>query len=309
MPGSLGAGLDEIGFEPLGQRIVVGKGVVAKPTPLPDWVGPVVEFLAQSLPNAPDGGWSHLSISAYEVACEALIALGHAVEVLGGAKPVAQPKLPAILPRWDDVATAVVWLSAQSGDLGYRHFPGARSGSNPTGLLRPNIRAAFGSGPAYLEPWAFPVFQSLGLILGGRWTAQAETILWRDYPDEWGIDFTENRRVVEACEAAVANVPKDIAAEIRRMATFSEQDIKEWLEIPRPHASIPKTRDDALRSLRFWSCFGVDRVFSKRWRLGEGWLSVEESKRTLYFHFDPVALHMRREFARRYMPEFPFLSK
>ncbi|MCV9960339.1 hypothetical protein OIU34_00365 [Pararhizobium sp. BT-229] len=302
--------LDEIGFEPLGHRIVVGKGVVARPVPLPDWVGPVIEYLAQNLPSAQDGGWDHFHIGAYEVACEALVALGQAVEVGGGAKPVAHPKLPAILPRWDDIATAVVWLSSQSGVLSYRHFAGTRGAPNPAGvLLRPNIRAAHGSGPAYLEPWAFPVFQSLGLILDGRWTEQAETILWRDYPEEWNIDFTENRRFVEACEAAVANVPKDIAVETRRLATILEQDIEEWLEIAKRHAPTPKTRDDALRSLGFWSCFGVDRLFAKRWRLDGGWLSVEESKRTLYFQFDPVALDVRKKFARRYMPEFPFLSK
>lgn len=309
MPGSLGATHGEVAFGPLGHRIVVGKGFVAKPVPVPDWVGPVVEFLEQCLPNAPNGGWSHLSIGAYEVACEALVALGQAVEITGGAKPVAQPKLPAILPLWDDIATAVVWLSSQSGVLSYRHFAGTRGGPNPAGLLRSNVRAANGSGPAYLEPWAFPVFQCLGLILDGRWTEQAETILWRDYPDEWGTDFTESRRFVEACEAAVANVPKDIAVEIRRMATFSEQDIEEWLEIARRHSPTPKKRDDALRSLRFWSCFGVDRVFAKRWRLDEGWLSVEESKRTLSFQFDLVALHMRQKFARRYMPELQFLSQ
>ncbi|MDQ0321135.1 pellino protein [Pararhizobium capsulatum DSM 1112] len=309
MPGSLGEALDEIGFEPLFHRIVVGKGVVAKPIPLPDWVGPVAESLAQSLPNAPDGGWSHLSIGAFEVACQALIALGHAVEVTGGAKPVAQPKLPANLPRWDDIATAVVWLSSKSSVLGYRHFAGTRGGRNPVGLPGPNILAAHGSGPAYLEPRAFQVFQTLGLILDGRWTEQAETILWRVYPEQWRIDYTEDPRFVEACKAAVADVPKDIAAEIRKLASIPEQDIVEWLEVAERHAPTPKTRDDALRSLRSLSCMDIDRLFGKRWRLDGGWLSLEESKRTLYFQFDPVALDMRMKFASRYLPEFPFLSR
>ncbi|MDQ0318601.1 pellino protein [Pararhizobium capsulatum DSM 1112] len=309
MPGSLGEALDEIGFEPLGHRIVVGKGVVARPDQHRDWVGPVIEYLAQTLPSAQDGGWDHYCISAYEVACEALVALGRAVEVEGGAKPVAQPELPAILPRWDDIATAVVGVSSQSGDLSYRYFAGRRGARKPACLLGSNIRPAHGSGPAYLEPRAFPVFQSLGLIFEGRWTEQAETILWRDSPEEWGIDFTENGRFIDACKAAVASVPEEMVMEIRRLATISEEAIEEWLELFGRRAPAPKTREDALRSLRFWSCIGVDRLFAERWRLDGGWLSVEESKRTLYLQYDQVAIEMRKEFVSLSLPEFQFLSR
>ena len=306
--GSLGEGLDEIGFKPLGHRIIVGRHVVVRPLPRPKWVFPVIEYLAQALPPAEGGGWEHLFLSAYQTACEALICLGHAVERWGGASPVAQPKLPDVLPRWDDLATAVVSLSSQAGLLGYRHFAGAR-GVDPGGLARPNIRAACGCGPAYLEPGAFRVFESLGLILGGRWTEQAVTILWRDNPDEWEIDFTKDGRFIQACKVAVATLPKDIDAEMRNSATIPQEDIEEWLKHAERGAPTPKTRGDALRSLRLHSCMEIDRLFARRWRFHEGWLSLKESERTLYIPYDPVALSMRREFAKRYLPEFAFLSQ
>jgi hypothetical protein len=306
LPGSLGEALEEAGFQDLGRRIIVGQGV-EKSTAPPAWVGEVVNYFEETIPSAPDGGWEHLNIGAYEVACQALIALGHATEVVGGAKPVAKPTLPRILPRLDDIATATVWLSSQSGLLSYRQFAGIRTGPTAAGLLRPNVRAAHGSGPAYLAAIAAPVFQSLGLVIGGRWTERAEKILWRDYPEEWGIDFSEDPRFIAACDAAVKNVPSDIRQEIREQANIPEKDIVEWLATAERYAPTPKTREDALRSLRIWRRMWIDGVFAKRWRLDGGWLSLEESQRALHFRFDPVALHMRHAFASRSLQEFPFL--
>ena len=301
--------LDEIGFQPLGRRIVVGQRIRSKEPSADVWLGSVLDFLSNNLPCIPEGGWGHLYIAAYEAACEALVALGHAVEIDGGAQSVAEPTLPSILPRWDDIATAVVCVASQNSLLEYRLFAGARDRPSPEGLLKPNIRAAHGSGPAYLATEAIPVFQSLGLVLNGRWTQEAETVLWRDFPWEWGIDFTIDRRFVRASDVALAAIPEDVAAEIEKLATISEKDVMEWLEVAEWHAPTPKTWDDALKSLQIWSRLGLDRLFYKRWRLSDGWLSAEDSKRALLIQWDPVATNMRREFMARYMPELPFVSE
>lgn len=308
-PGSLGEMLDEAGFRPLGRRIKISDRGVDKESPSPKWVGPVIEFLWSALPNPETGQWDHLYISAYESACETLVALGQAVvAVAGGIKANTDLALPTVLPRWDDVATVVVCLAAQVSLLEYRHFTGARDRPSPTGLRRPNIRAAHGSGPAYLAPEAFRVFESLDLVLDARWTEQAETILWRDSPPEWGIDFTKDRRFVSARDIALASVPDDIAEKIEARAVITEESIIEWLDVANQHAPTTKTREDALKSLRFWSRYKLDCLFYRRWRLGDGWLSAVDAKRTLLIEHDPLVLNMSHQFAARYLPTLHFSS-
>lgn len=309
--GSLGEALDQVGFQPLGRRIKIGgSGPQNDPEPS-KWVGPVIEFLWAALPDpATQFDYSELVyFSACQAASDALIAFGQALKIAGGVEPAANPTLPALLPRWDDIAAIVIRLASQSGLLGYRHFPGSRGRPNPTGLLRPNIRAAHGTGPAYLAPEAFPVFESLGLVLGGRWTDAAETILWRDTPDEWGFDFTRDRRFTTARDVALAIVPDGVAEKIKATATITDERIEEWLEVARQHAPTAKTREDALKSLQFWNRLSLDKVFSNRWRLADGWLEGDEARRTLVIEFDPLSLNMRREFAARYLPDVPFLSE
>lgn len=79
------------------------------------WVGPVIEFLSANLPGDRELGWEHHFVTAYQIGCEALVALGQADETTHGAVPRGSPALPPILPRWDDVATAVIYLAAQNG--------------------------------------------------------------------------------------------------------------------------------------------------------------------------------------------------
>ncbi|MDI7864776.1 hypothetical protein MRS76_22875, partial [Rhizobiaceae bacterium n13] len=205
--GSLGEVLDEAGFEPLGRRIKVpDRAVGTQPALPPKWFDPVVEFLWATLPDLAAGQWDHLYIDSLQSACQALVALGQAVLDGGGGIQVnPEPALPSILPRWDDVATVVVCLAAQVNLLEYRHFTGARDRPSPTGLRRPNIRPDHGSGPAYLAPEAFQVFESLDLVLGARWTERAETIFWRDNPSEWGVDFTRDRRFILARDMALGS--------------------------------------------------------------------------------------------------------
>lgn len=308
LPGSVGEMLDEAGFRPLGRRIKISERDAGREPPRPKWVSPVAEFLWSALPDLSTGQWDHIFISAFEAACGALVALGEAVKAAdGGIERSAHPRLPPTFPRWDDVATVVVSLAAQVNLLEYRHFVGARARPSPTGLRPANIRAAHGCGPAYLAPETFGVFESLGLVLGARWTEQAETILWRDSPDEWGIDFTQDRRFTRARDVALASVPVDIAERLKVAGVITEESIVEWLEVAAKHAPTTKTRDDALKSLRLWSRWNLDQIFLRRWRLQDGWLSAEEVERTLQIEHDAVSINMVTEFAARYLPHAPFL--
>ncbi|RUM16837.1 hypothetical protein EFD56_21200 [Rhizobium phaseoli] len=293
-------------FMPTGRRIAAG----AEPIGLAhgrQWIEPVIEFLSMHLPRGSSGNWEHLYINSYEAACDALVNLGYGDRITEGTMPVAEPALPAVLPRWDDIAAVVVSLAAQDNTIGYRHYPGARVAPNPAGLVRPNIRASNGCGPAFLAPEGLPVFQSLGLVIDGRWTEAAETVLWRDDPAEWAIDFTIDKRFLRARDIALATVPEDIAIAIEKIAVIGEQDIAGWLAMIERAPSGTKTRSDALKNLRLWRESELDDLFHRRWRLADGWLTIEEARRGLRIKNDPVALNMRRAFAARYLPEFLYL--
>lgn len=306
-PGSLGEALDDVGFQPLGRRISVGSSRKQAHPAVPGWVPFVVEFVSNALPRNQAGHWEHLHIGAYEIACELLVKLECAIDNGTGAIPVAEPKMPEVIPRWDDVATLVIWVAAQSGYIGFRHFPGARGRPISVGLAPANIRAAHGCGPAFLADEAFPAFQSVGLILGGSWTDVAETVLWRDNPSEWGLAFTGDRRFLRACDLAVATVPEEIAEKIKRHAEIREEQIIEWLDLAHSAPGISRNREDALKSLRFWSEHILDGIFETHWRLADGWLSPTESQRGLRLRFDPLAISMRMAFAERYLPKYPHL--
>ncbi|WP_165419086.1 hypothetical protein [Rhizobium leguminosarum] len=299
--------MDDIGFQPLGRRIIVGSSRKHASPAVPGWVAPVIEFVSNALPRNQGGNWEHLYIGAFEIACELLIKLGCAIDNRTGAIPVAEPRLPEVIPRWDDVATLVIWVAAQAGYIGFRHFPGAGSRPMSAGLARANIRAAHGCGPAYLAGEAFPAFQSLGLILGGCWTEAAETALWRDNPPEWGLDFTSDSRFLRACDVAVATVPEDIAERIRQQADIREDQIVEWLDLAHSAPGISRNRDDALKSLRFWSEHIIDGIFETHWRLADGWLGPAGVQRGIQLRFDPLAIGMRMAFAERYLPQYPHL--
>lgn len=74
------------------------------------WAGAAVAFLRAHLPRGPDG-WDPAFISAQQMGTAALAALGQAREVDGGAAPVDDPRLPSVLPRWDDICVCCVGLA------------------------------------------------------------------------------------------------------------------------------------------------------------------------------------------------------
>ncbi|KQV82694.1 hypothetical protein [Rhizobium sp. Root1220] len=302
LPGSLGEALDEIGFQPLGRRIVVVKQTERHPRTSTDWAVSVIEFFRFTLPRAPNGDWEHLFIAAYEVACQAMAMLGQATVIDGGARPLSDPTLPATLPRWDDIATAVVWAAGQSGLLRYRRR--GRTGKKRS-VRRPkaNIRAGYGCPPAHLGAEAFPAFQSLGLISYRSWTAAAETILWRDNPFEAGMNFAEDERFIEALDAAISSVPEDIAAKIRDIAAMPANEAAGLVGFARRNVHPNATRHEALVFLQDRSRRLLSELFAKRWRLGDGWLSAEESRRALFLELEPLSIQMSMEFGRIVIPQ------
>lgn len=302
LPGSLGEALDEIGFQPLGRRIIIGKLTERHPRTSTDWAIPAIEFFQFTLPRATNGDWEHLSIAAHEVACQAMAMLGQARVVDGGAQPVSDPALPAILPRWDDITTVVVWEAGQSGLLRYRRRGRTGLGKRSSGLPRANIRAAYGCPPAYLGAEAFPVFQSLGLISDRSWTAAAETILWRDSPYEAGMNFTKDKRFIEALYAAISCMPEDITAKIKDIAEMPANETAGLVDFAKRYAHRDATRDEAMVFLQDRSRRLLSDLFAKRWRMGDGWLSLEESKRALFLELDPLSIQMSVEFARIVIP-------
>ncbi|MBY3355153.1 hypothetical protein [Rhizobium laguerreae] len=302
VPGSLGEALDEVAFQPLGRRITVGKQTARHPRTSTDWAVRAIEFFRFTLPRAPNGNWEHLFIAAHEVACQALEMLGHAIVIDGGAKPVSDPELPVILPRCDDIATAVVWAAGQSGLLRYRRHGKTGLGKRLPRLPRANIRAGYGCPPAYLAAEALPALRSLGLISDHSWTDAAETILWRDDPYEAGMNFAKDKRFIEALDAAISSVPEEIATKIRDIAEMPASEAAGLVDFARRCAHYDATEDEAMVFLQDRSRRLLSELFATRWRLVDGWLSAEERKRALFLELDPLSIQMSMEFGRIFAP-------
>ncbi len=302
LPGSLGEALDEVGLQPLGHRIIVGEQTKRHSSNSSDWAFPAIQFFRFTLPRAPDGNWEHHSIAAHEVACQALAMLGQATVIDGGAEPVTDPVLPALLPRWDDIATAVVWAASQSRLLRYRRRGKRELGKISSTMPKANIRSRYGCPPAYLAAEVFPAFHSLGLISDSSWTVAAETILWRDDPFEAGMNFAKDRRFTEALHNALTSVPDEIAAKITDIAAMPATEAADLMEFAGRYADHTATKDQAFSFLQDQSHRLVSELFARRWRLGDGWLSAVECKSALFFELDPLSIQMSVEFCRRFNP-------
>jgi len=264
LPGSIGEALDQVGFKPLGRRIMVGKQTAKHSRASTDWAVPVIEFFRFTLPRASNGNWEHLNIAAHEVACQALAMLGQTTLIDGGAKPVSDPVLPAMLPRWDDIATAVIWAAGHSGLLRYRRRGRAGLGKRPSRLPRANIRAGYGCPLAYLGAEAFPALESLGLISERSWTAAAETILWRDDPYKAGMNFCKDKRFIEALEIALKSIPEEIAAKINDIAAMPASEVMELMDFAKRYAHLDVTKDGSPRRHASAPCFSSWTLFQFR---------------------------------------------
>ncbi|ASR08859.1 hypothetical protein CHY08_18145 [Rhizobium leguminosarum bv. viciae] len=285
-----------------------------------EWVGPVIEFLAVNLPGSRESGWQHHFVTAYQIACETLVALGQADEIIDGAVPRENPEVPAILPRRDDVAVAVIFLAAQnelitflpSDDIGQQQPLGAGNES----LHQP---PGYGVWAARANPEVTSVLRLLGLLEGNEWTAASETILWRDSPVEWRVDFTKDFRFLEAVNDACENMPDSIRRDIERLALITDEDIVVYMtgdseqDEGASKASVirmpPKAHEEVRATLHWIRRFDFNELFYKFWRIDEGWLTEDEANRALEIFNDALAIAMRKEVAARLYPHLPHLAE
>lgn len=288
----------------------------------------VARYLMASLPRLDDGtGWDHRFSTAYQIGCEALAKLGFARETDWGALGRADPVLPDVLPRWDDVCIAVLRLARQQKCLGYLRRDGtAEPQRTGTFVIRravpvpprvPNIAAAQGLGPALADEQTLRVLECLWLVQGNAWTTAAETVLWRCQPQEWDMSCETDHRFAAAVAQAVASMPDDLRAEIAGLATVTEAHLQANVAYSaRLHESYLKTRREsgrrspdpvaaARRSVALRRQHALDRLFVLRWRLADGWLTGAETGRALEIFNDPLAMAMRRAVVRRLHPDSP----
>ncbi|KGJ01922.1 hypothetical protein EQ718_06030 [Paracoccus versutus] len=295
------------------------------------WILPVIRFIASNLPVLDPGGeeWDHMFTTPYQFGCEALIALGHAEETGRGARPLPRPRLPDILPRWDDICVTVLSLANQCGLLSYRLPDGCESpeiaawwGRRVGAILPPpNITAAHRLGPAWAAPQALSVLHALGLVDAGQWTATAEPVLWREEPQEWHLDIAVDPRFRQALDQAIIEMPADIRHELDRLVTITDEDVTEGLIWREAHQEglraeygasrvigLPLTRESVRQGLIFLRIHDLDWLFFSNWRLSDGWLSPPERKRAMEIFHDSLAIRMRRAVVRRLYPDKPEFS-
>jgi len=238
---------------------------------------------------------------------------------------LAAPALPAVLPRWDDVAMAVLWLAERQNGLGWRQMDGSPAQGRQGGYVirrldappptPPNIAAGPGSGPALASAPVLDLLGVLGLLEEGRWTAAAEGVLWRGLPREWGLPFDGDPRVLAAVEQALATLPDGIRAEMARMVRITEADLAEAMARhetsqadlrerfgPKARTGPMLTKAGARHGLVFRRQNELDWLFFRNWRLAGGWLSARDPVPRLEIFHDRLAIHVRQAVVGRLHP-------
>ncbi|MEP3231769.1 MAG: hypothetical protein ABJN04_15560 [Hyphomicrobiales bacterium] len=294
------------------------------------WTNEVIAFLSSNIRRLDDNsGWDHVFISAYQMGCMALIELGQAYEEDARVYRIESPKVPTILPRWDDVCFAVLVVARQNGLINYRYKDGSMAPDRlavkgfrvqsehkrPEPI--PNIQPKNRLGYAHAKDELLSLLLALGLTDNGLWTARAETVLWREQPKEWQLDVRADPRFENAANYAVEKMPDHIRAEIKATVTITNEDvdaaivtmkkeIKELREKYGPKARIGGSTDakSIRKSLEFQRSNSLDWIFYRNWRLDTGWLSEAEAARALDIFHDPLAQAMKHEVIARLYPDF-----
>ena len=82
-------------------------------------------------------------------------------------------------------------------------------------------------GPALADEEAMSVLTALCLVGDdSHWTEQAELVLWRRAPRKWDLQITSGLRILRAMRNAADDIPSGIRAEIGRLVTITDEDIK-----------------------------------------------------------------------------------
>ena len=172
----------------------------------------VATYLIAHTPGAA-GELDHSHISAWQMSCEALEALGYATETARGALLHPIPALPAILPRWDDVACVVLSVAVQSGRIQLRH---------------PRSASTDETGPSTADPETAGLLNLLGLASCGTWTDVAVPVLWRTAPEE--APPPEDGVFCAQVDRAITEIPDAIRAQICAIyAEHTHQAVRDHL--------------------------------------------------------------------------------
>ena len=308
---------------------------MATNTPAAGCAAEIIDFLSRNLPrDDEEEGWNDMALTAYQIGCEALVALGQADKTRRGAIPRKNARLPEELPRWDDLCVSVLRLAAQQKLLSYHRPDGSVpplpkggfhiyriGGPSPPPRL-PNIGAANGLGPAFATPEVLSLLRALGLLAEGRWTEIAETVFWRDWPEEWEMDFTSDPRFSAAVEQALATIPADIRTEMDKLVTITDAQVA--AEMQRSAAAVEELRakygpnanrmsssdtpERARTSLESIVQHELDWLFFRRWRLTGGWLTPKDAGSALEIFHDDLAIAMRCAVIERLHPNLPFAA-
>ena len=291
------------------------------------WAGAVAEFIARYMPQLDQSGdWHHMRIAAYQIGCEALAALGHATEKEWGARPLPYPRLPEVLPRWDDICVVVLMMAHHQNLIFYLTTDAVpvpkvtdRHDHQPNAApLPPNILPAHGLGPARVAPELMSLLEMLGLVDAGRWAAPAELVYWREQPDAWQLEIATDTRFITAVEQAASTIPDDAHAELDMLATIDDADVARLLarQMPRQMrleaeagpdsgALPPLTPESERDRMVFTRRHSMDLLFCDNWRISDGWLGPMERARALSIFHDPLAVMMRSAVMAQLYPDRP----
>lgn len=292
----------------------------------PEWPEVAGEYLSNALPLAHDGeGSEHSCSSAYQMGCEALAKLGYARETEWGAVPLDEPKWPAVLPRWDDICVAVIYLATQRHELSFRLADGSlpppkegqfvvtRIGGPP--LPEINVKSSNGLGCAYADEKILKVLSALGLFKANTWTKSAELIFWRVQPKTWEMAISTDPRFVDVLTNTCETIPTDIRDELARLTVITDADIQDGVAQskasniqmrarfgPKAKIGAPRTEDQIRSGIAYSRSSSIDRFFYRRWRMSVGWLTSEQATSALEIFHDPLAKEMRRHVILKLWP-------
>lgn len=172
----------------------------------------VAAYLISHTPGA-SGELDHNHISAWQMSCEALEALGYATETARGALLHPTPALPTVLPRWDDAACVVLSVAEQSGRLKLRH---------------PRSEPTDETGPGTADPETAALLALLGLTSDGEWADAAVPVMWRTAPEE--VRPPDDGEFSAEVDRAVTDIPDAIRYQIHAISTeHANQTVRDYL--------------------------------------------------------------------------------
>lgn len=173
----------------------------------------VAIYLATNGPVSSSGYLDHGCETAWEMACDVLIALGYATEAPRGAQLLPSPVPPNVLPRRDDACCVILSVAEQLCRIRLRH-----RWSGPDEKTGP--------GSADLETSI--LLNLLGLTSRGVWTDAATVVLWRTAPDE--VPPPSEEEFSAQVDRAVTEMPGDIRDQIQSIyAAHQEPMVRDHL--------------------------------------------------------------------------------